>query len=118
MTILKDTILYAIMLALALSTLWIKPVHAIEGDKQIHLLFGALMGASGTIIKDRQTGMLLGCGLGLLKEMSDYGKPRHKVEIMDFAYTCGGAILAAEGIHRFKLRAKRKGVVVEWMAEF
>ncbi len=110
--------LKTLLLALSVVLLSANPAHAIEGDKQIHLLFGSLMGASGTIIKNRKTGMLLGCGLGLLKEISDANSDKHTVEIMDFAYTCGGSILAAEGIHRFKLRAKRKGVVVEWMAEF
>ncbi len=93
------------------------PAHALEGDKQIHLLFGTVVGAGGTIVKNRWWGMGLGCSVGLLKEVSDHNG-NGVADPKDFYMTCGGAILSAQGVHLLKLRAKRQGVVVEWMKEF
>ena len=88
-----------------------------HGDKQIHLTVGTLVGAGGTIVKNKWWGMGLGCAVGVLKEISDHNG-NGVADPKDFYYTCGGALLSAQGVHLLKLRAKRQGVVVEWMKEF
>ncbi len=92
--------------------------QALEPDKKLHLLGGLILGASGTIIDDRSTGIMLGCSIGLLKEILDNQSDNHDSDPKDFYYTCGGAILAAQGTHMLKLRAERQGVSVQWMKQF
>ena len=100
--------------ALSVVLLFAYPAHAVEADKKLHFFGGLVIGASTTVMKDRRTGILVGCGVGLLKEMLDTRSNKHTADPMDFAYTCLGAVLAAQGVHKLKLRAKERGVMVEW----
>ncbi len=88
------------------------PAQALEPDKKKHLWVGVMAGAFGSAAKDRPTGIILGCGLGFAKEVYDvkHGTP----EVLDFAATCLGAVVASQGVHMFRVYANK----VEWRMEW
>ncbi len=83
------------------------PVMAREKDKEGHLLAGLGIGAVTTVLTGSyKSGYRIGCTVGLLKEISDIngGTP----DVVDFLYTCAGALISSYGIHFIMYRDNRK----------
>lgn len=66
-------------------------------DKTQHAIAGLVIGAAVTAYtKNDNYGMIAGCGVGALKEVSDLHRRNHSATFQDFAVTCLGAVAGAQ----------------------
>ncbi len=88
-------------------------------DKTKHLIAGAALGAAGTLaFQNAQTGLLLGAGVGLAKELVDR-RGSGTCSLQDFAVTVAGAAAGAYGakvviLPLLNARGRADGVMVAW----
>lgn len=66
-------------------------------DKTLHLVVGSVIGGSVTALTENDNyGMVAGCGVGMLKELSDMHHVNHTASIQDFAASCLGSVIGAQ----------------------
>jgi hypothetical protein len=84
------------------------PLQAVELDKFKHLTAGMLVGGSISSVTDFQTGVSVGCAVGVAKELMD-----SVVDPEDAAYTCAGAALTSWMVHsRSPLYAANASLII------
>ncbi len=83
------------------------PLSVSAQDKEGHLLAGIAIGSVTTALTGSyKSGYRVGCLAGALKEISDFngGTP----DVVDFLYTCAGALISSYGVHFIMYRDNRK----------
>ena len=71
--------------------------HWTGHDKNMHFIAGAAISSAVTIYSENSNyGMIAGCSLGLLKEVSDMHRSRATSSFQDAAVTCLGSVLGAK----------------------
>lgn len=87
-------------------------------DKQLHFLGGAGISSLTTLATEKPlTGALVGCGVGLGKELYDMSRPANTASFKDFAVTCLGAGLGAVGTH-WVLMKTNEGYKLQYETKF
>lgn len=66
-------------------------------DKALHFTGGAAISSAMMLAtKDERAAVLMGCGVGLAKELVDRNRPNHTASAKDFIVTCAGAYIGTK----------------------